>query len=204
VGRTVRAAGFHRRVARLLTVVASARFASARHGDRPAGDHRRPPTSCAHRLGKPKPDVRTSDVPRRAPDPKLGLHASPRLCASTAGTPGFLRPRRTRDLLARRLARSGHTVAGLGRRQHPNQDAFHRLALGLAAEVARIALAVRSHAPVPHPFACRDPAPPRQKAGWSLQTTPTGRLALRLTTRLRRRCVSPMSATDLRHEHPSD
>jgi hypothetical protein len=61
------------------------------------------------------------------------------------------------------------------------------------------------HVPAPHPFACRDPTRPRQEARRSLQTTPRRRSEpCGPTRRFRRRCVSPMSATDLRHEHPAN
>jgi len=53
MGRTVRAAGSHPRVARLLTVVASTRCVPARLGERLTAIYRRPLTSCAHRLRKP-------------------------------------------------------------------------------------------------------------------------------------------------------
>jgi hypothetical protein len=57
--------------------------------------------------------------------------------------------------------------------------------------------------PVPHPFACRDPVRPRQRVRRSLQTNPSRpNDPCGPPSHYRGRCVSPMSATDLRHEHP--
>jgi len=62
----------------------------------------------------------------------------------------------------------------------------------------------------PHPVACHEPAPPRQKAGRSLQAIPSpARRFADHPCRLpapcpagRERCVAPTSATNSRHQHP--
>jgi hypothetical protein len=61
------------------------------------------------------------------------------------------------------------------------------------------------HAPAPHPFACRDPVRPRQKGPAVASNYPSRRDEPCGPPRhFRGRCVSPMSATDLRHEHPAN
>jgi len=92
----------------------------------------------------------------------------------------FLRPRPTHTHEPRlHLARPGHTVVGLERRHHPNQGAFHRIALDLAAKVDQSARAFQLARPAPHPFACRDPIQPRQWHGGRFKLPRPRRIALR-------------------------
>jgi hypothetical protein len=77
------------------------------------------------------------------------------------------------DSRALHPARPGHTAVGLGRRNYPNQGAFHRFDPDLAARADQ-SLRAFSHllGPAQHP--CRLPraAPASSKVWWSLQTTP--------------------------------
>ncbi len=117
-GRTVRAAGSHRRVARLLTVVASAHCVPARHGDT-LSCPQRPPTSCAHRLRKPDRtcELLALSVARWARG--RGLQPAPPSTASDLrrlprGTPhaGHLPPRQARRCRRRfRTTATGRTRA---------------------------------------------------------------------------------------------
>jgi hypothetical protein len=132
-GRTVRAAGSRPRVARLLTVEACT-LRHRRGTETPWGIHRRPPTSCAHRLRKPD---RTSEllalsVARRARG--RGLH--PRLCQHL-------------PCQARRCRRRFRTTA-TGRARTPSVGATR----ALQPERARHACCSRAW---PRPAPCRSP-----------------------------------------------
>jgi hypothetical protein len=92
----------------------------------------------------------------------------------------FLRPRPTHTHEPRlHPARPGHTVVGLERRHHPNQGAFHRIALDLAVKVDQSTRAFQLARPAPHPFACRDPIQPRQWHGGRFKLPRPRRIALR-------------------------
>jgi len=52
--------------------------------------------------------------------------------------------------------------------------------------------------------ACRDPFQPRQRRGGRFKLPRSPRPAFRRTARTRKRCSYPISATDLRHEHPTE
>jgi len=61
------------------------------------------------------------------------------------------------------------------------------------------------HVPVPHPFACRDPTrPPSRGAAVASNYSSRRNKPCSQLLHYRRRCVSPMSATDSRHEHPAN
>lgn len=96
--------------------------------------------------------------------------------------PRFLTPRPTHTHEPRlHPARPGLADVGLERRHHPNQGAFHRIALDLAAEVDQDMRAFQLARPAPHPFACRDPIQPRQWLGGRFKLPRPRRIALRLT-----------------------
>jgi hypothetical protein len=107
-----------------------------------------------------------------------------------------------------RRARPARVALGLGGRRRSDQGAFHRFGHRLAATVGSDALLLTFARLAPHPFTCREPRTPRQRTCGSLQTTPLRTPSPRRERRGakaggRRRCVAPMSATDLRHEHPA-
>jgi len=52
--------------------------------------------------------------------------------------------------------------------------------------------------------ACREPLQPRQRSGGRFKLPRSPRPAFRRAARPRRRCFSPMSATDPQNEHPSE
>jgi hypothetical protein len=163
MGRTVRAAGSHPRVARLLTVLASARCVPARRGDLPGETYRRPPTSCAHRLRKPD---RTNELlafsvarwtrgrgllPVPLPAPR---RASSRLQRLPCGDAAARKPPSCQARRCRRRVRTTTT----GWTRTPSIGSTRALRYGWAR--LRVAVHVRRRAP--HPVARCEPVPPRQ------------------------------------------
>jgi hypothetical protein len=118
---------------------------------------------------------------------------------------GFLGPGRTLDSRELRPARPGHADIGLGRRTYPSQGAFHRLDPDLAAgaDPSRARFYTCTDRPSTL-VACREPRQPRQRSGGRFKLPRSPRPAFRRAARPRRRCFSPMSATDPRNEHPSE
>jgi len=191
-------------------VVASAHRVPVRHGDRPRGTFRRPPTSCAHRLRKPD---RTYELlalsvarwtrrcglrPTAPSTPKGGLPIT--TAPFREATTGHLPPRQ----VARGRRRFRTTT--IRRTRAPSVSSSSNL----AARAAQPRLLFTSHGLTPHPVACCEPGPASSKADWSPRAIPRfPRAALLFPARRRRvtareRCVSPTSATDSRHEHPAD
>jgi len=127
---------------RLLTVIASARMPAARHGDLPRGIHRRPPTSCAHRLRKPD----------RGSEP---------LTLSVARRPRSGRaPTRASKV---RRARPAGPAAGLGRRTPDEPERLPSDRPGSRDPGRQRLRSLFTHAGVaPHPVARREPGPRRQ------------------------------------------
>ena len=153
----------------------------------------RPPTSCAHRLRKPHRTTLASDALCRETAPKRGLHSSPRA------------PPRQTPLRRRRFRTAGPS----------SQDAFCRFDSNLAAEAGSVALAFTLARPRLAPFrlprASPSPSRDREVASTCLASRAAARLPppcggerTHLDASVRERCVSPTSATDLRHEHPAD
>jgi hypothetical protein len=148
-------------------VVAFTRRVPARHGDRPGGTFRRPPTSCAHRLRKPD---RTCELlalsvarwtrrcglrPAAASTPKGGLRIM--TAPSRDGMSGHLPSRQ-----AGRCRRRFRTTT-TGRTRAPSVGSTR----GLAARAGSAALVVHAHSLAPHPVACCEPGPASSKADWS-------------------------------------
>jgi hypothetical protein len=103
-------------------------------------------------------------------------------------------------------ARPVETAAGLGRRTPTNQSAFRRSVPDLATRQVKSRLLFTHADSTSHPVARREPLPPRQRlAGrFELSRPRPGPHGLPRASPCRReRCVSPTSATDLRHEHPA-
>ena len=138
-------------------MLASVRFAPAQH-DVLRRDHRRPLTSCAHRLRKPHRAFGplTLSVARRPP--KGGLLSSPRArhpSVHLAMNRWVQPPRQARpDRCRFRTAASFGPERLLSDRPGPRSPGGHDHVCFL-----------HLHGPAQHPFACRDPGPPRQGSG---------------------------------------
>jgi hypothetical protein len=151
---------------------------------RSLGIHRRPPTSRAHRLGKPDraSELLTFYVARWPLKGGLLTHA-------------FVFHR----------ARSAVAAVGLGRRRPADQNAFHRFDSSLAARAGKAALVVHVRCLAPHPVARREPWSASSKAGGSPRATSCGHEpSCDGDVTSRERCVSPTSATESLHEHSTD
>jgi hypothetical protein len=193
------------RVARLLTVVAFTRGVPARHGDLLLGTFRRPPTSCAHRLRKPD---RTHEL--------LALSVARwtrvrglRPAASSAPKGGIrITTAPLRDAVTGHFHRARPAVAAVGLERRPPAKPER-----LPSDRAR---ALRPEWARPRLLFTRTASPRTLSLAASLglpRQGQTGRLELPRDSREppcdgrvtpRERCVSPTSATDSRHEHPTD
>jgi len=138
--------------------------APARHGDH-EGTHRRPPTSCAHRLRKPDlaREPLTLSVARRhrrkrAPYSFLDVHPAAH--------------RRETTCLGLRRTRSAVPTAGLGQRitDEPERLPSDRPRI-LRSEQA-VAFVVHSHDAASHPCRLSRAWATSSKDGWSLRATP--------------------------------
>jgi len=129
----------------------------ARHGGHHEGTDRRPPTSCAHRLRKPDPTcepLTPSVAPRprgeRAPYPHLEAslpHVVVRRHTWGSAAPDPLEP-----------------AAGLGRRTPNEPERLPSARPGSRDPSRRCRVRCSLHTtPPPHPVACREPGPPRQR-----------------------------------------
>jgi hypothetical protein len=160
--------------------------------------HRRPPTSCAHRLRKP--DRTCEPLTLSVASRPRGERAPTRfsrgaLCAPSEDDVPRAPRRQTRWTRRRFRATSNRT----------NQSAFHRIDPDLAIRADSAALVVHAHGLAPHPVARREPWPPRQRQAGRFELSRLRRESpLGSSSRRRERCVSPTSATDLRSEHPTD
>ena len=172
----------------------------------PSGTYRRPPTSCAHRLRKPDharelltPSVapRTRDrglLPRALTHPAGWPFSSGRLPRGTPRHPGF------------RRARLAVTAAGLERRtiDEPERLPSDRPEPRGSGRLGHACCSREWPRPAPCRLPRSRPAPSR--AGGPLQAilpllahTPVTR---GLSRKLRKRCVSPTSATDFTSRAP--
>jgi hypothetical protein len=104
-----------------------------------------------------------------------------------------------------RHARPVETAAGLGRRTPTNQSAFRRSVPDLATRQVKSRLLFTHADSTSHPVARCEPLPPRQRLAGRFELSrprPAPHGLPRASPCRRERCVSPTSATDLRHEHP--
>jgi len=132
--------------------------------------------------------------PRLHSTPKGDLQTTP---APLAGTPWP-------DAFSHR-ARSAVAAVCLGRRRPADQNAFRRFDPSLAAQAGSTALVVHVRCLAPHPVARCEPWSASSRAGGSPRAISRGHEPSRdghVTPR--ERCVSPTSATDSLHEHPTD
>jgi len=147
--------------------------------------------------------VRTSDAPCRATSPRVRA-PNPRLEGPRGASclaPYECAARRTRR------ARSAGTAAGLGRRTPNGPERLPSDRPGPRGPSGLVALVVHVHGFAPHPVACHEPDPPRQRLEGRFRLPHLGPTHPGLpqgSPAKRERCVSPTSATNLRHEHPTD
>jgi len=134
---------------------------------------RRPPTSCAHRLRKPNRTCGPLALPVARRLRSSASTPRPDVLSSPCSRPGFLRPLPTTQLertppRQTRIPRRRFRTATSPEPERLPSD--RPSTLRPKRTVSR--LLSHLHATAPHPFVCRDPIQPRQKAWRSLQTTP--------------------------------